>query len=56
MCIPPQNKNPNIYFQKMVSIKSNYPHLKLSMGMSSDYYEALKLKTDYIRIGSYIFK
>jgi len=55
MCIPPQNKDPNIYFQKMVSIKSNYPHLKISMGMSSDYYEALKYKTDYIRVGSYIF-
>lgn len=55
MCIPPQNKDPNIYFQKMVSIKLNYPHLKLSMGMSSDYYEALKYKTDYIRVGSYIF-
>ena len=55
MCIPPQNKDPNIYFQKMVSIKSNYPHLKISMGMSSDYSEALKYKTDYIRVGSYIF-
>jgi len=32
------------------------PHLKLSMGMSGDYKEALSEGADYIRIGSLIFK
>ena len=57
MCIPPVNKKPDHYFEKMVkardAINSN---LSLSMGMSSDYETALKYQSDLIRIGSSFFQ
>ncbi len=57
MCIPPVNKKPDHYFEKMVkardAINSN---LNLSMGMSSDYEIALKYQSDLIRIGSSFFQ
>ena len=57
MCIPPVNKKPDHYFEKMVkardAINSN---LSLSMGMSSDYEIALKYQSDLIRIGSSFFQ
>jgi pyridoxal phosphate enzyme (YggS family) len=57
MCIPPVNKKPDHYFEKMVkardAINSN---LNLSMGMSSDYEIALKHQSDLIRIGSSFFQ
>lgn len=56
MCIPPANEDPIYYFEKMVHIKSKFQNLQLSMGMSSDYQAALKLKSDFIRVGSYIFE
>ena len=44
-------------FQKLLEIRNRLdPSLKLSMGMSGDYKEALKYKTDYVRIGSLIFQ
>ena len=56
MCIPPQNKDPNFYFNKMREIKSNLnDKLLLSMGMSNDYETALKCGSDLIRVGSKIF-
>ncbi len=43
-------------FQKLVDLKHQLsPHLKLSMGMSQDYHIALKIGTDYIRVGSKLF-
>lgn len=56
MCIPPNDNNPNYYFEKMKKIKDNIdPNLKLSMGMSQDYIEALKCSSNLIRVGSKIF-
>jgi len=56
MCIPPQDKDPNPFFEKMNIIKNSINReLTLSMGMSSDYKIALKHQTDEIRIGSLIF-
>lgn len=56
MCIPPNERNPQIYFKKMNDLKDAInPNLKLSMGMSSDYIEALKMNSNYIRVGSLIF-
>ena len=56
MCIPPQDKDPSHFFEKMHSIKTNVnKKLKLSMGMSSDYNTAIEHQTDEIRIGSLIF-
>tara|TARA_B100001057_G_scaffold167809_1_gene168559 strand:+ start:7059 stop:7718 length:660 start_codon:yes stop_codon:yes gene_type:complete len=55
MCIPPVNINPLIFFKKMNEINKsfNFPHL--SMGMSSDYIDAVKHSATYLRIGSSIF-
>ena len=56
MCIPPNNSDPNIYFEKMLNLKTQVnTNLKLSMGMSSDYLVALKYQSNLIRIGSMIF-
>ena len=56
MCIPPNDGNPQIYFKKMNDLKDAInPNLKLSMGMSGDYIEALKMNSSYIRVGSLIF-
>jgi len=56
MCIPPINDNPVIYFEKMVMLRDNLnPLLNLSMGMSGDYEEAIKFKSNMVRIGSLLF-
>ena len=56
MCIPPQDKDPRPFFEKMNVLRSNInKKLILSMGMSSDYEIALECQTDEIRIGSLIF-
>ena len=56
MCIPPINKDPSSYFLKMSSLRNSInPELKLSMGMSSDYENAIKLGSNLIRVGSKIF-
>ena len=57
MCIPPEGKEPEFFFEKLINIKNNIdPSLKVSMGMSNDYKQALKKNSDIIRIGSMIFK
>ena len=56
MCIPPVNSQPDLYFEKMLSLREDLnPKLKLSMGMSNDYEVALKFHSDMIRIGSLLF-
>ena len=56
MCIPPLNKDPRYFFEKMLKIRKNIDdHLTLSMGMSSDYKIALELNSNEIRVGSLIF-
>ena len=56
MCIPPFDKDPRFFFDKMLKIKEkSNNNFVLSMGMSSDYKVALRYKTDEIRIGSLIF-
>lgn len=55
MCIPPIDKPPELYFQKLQSLaKINNVH-ELSMGMSSDYIKAVEFGSSFIRIGSLIF-
>ena len=57
MCIPPNNMNPDPFFDKMLSIRNSLSSsLSLSMGMSSDYREALKKESNLIRVGSKIFE
>ena len=56
MCIPPINKDPRFFFEKMLKVRNNInDHLTLSMGMSSDYKIALDLNSNEIRVGSLIF-
>ena len=55
MCIPPISKPPEIFFREMNVLKNNLNLEELSMGMSSDYLDAIKNSATYIRIGSKIF-
>ena len=55
MCIPPNDKNTKIYFSEMNKINQKINFSELSMGMSSDYLEAIKNNATYIRVGSGIF-
>ena len=56
MCIPPINLDPLPFFKKMQKLKTDNNLAELSMGMSSDYKEALDCGSTYLRIGSAIFK
>ena len=56
MCIPPVDKDPIIFFKKMINLKNELnKKLLLSMGMSNDYEEAIKYESNLVRIGSKIF-
>jgi len=56
MCIPPMDLDPRPFFEQMQKLKINNNLSELSMGMSSDYNEALHYGSTYLRIGSAIFK
>ena len=55
MCIPPINDQPKKHFSLLVeeAKKNNLSHL--SIGMSADYDDAIKLNASYIRIGTALF-
>ena len=55
MCIPPADKNPSAYFKEINLLNNSYDFTELSMGMSSDFIEASKNSSTYLRIGSSIF-
>jgi len=55
MCIPPVNVNPEGYFEEMNELNKSLDFNELSMGMSSDFFLAVKHSATYIRIGSSIF-
>ena len=55
MCLPPADDNSSLYFNEMNLLNSNFGLSELSMGMSSDYIEAAKNSSTYLRIGSSIF-
>ena len=55
MCIPPLNEETSKYFSKMNEINKKLKLNELSMGMSSDYLEAIENNATFIRIGSSIF-
>ena len=55
MCIPPLKKSSDIYFKEMNILNKNLNLNELSMGMSSDYLDAIKNSATYVRIGSNIF-
>ena len=57
MCIPPNGEPPSFYFDRLRRLRDNLnTELKLSMGMSNDYIDALKNNSDLIRVGSMIFR
>ena len=47
MCLPPKNKDVNTYFKKMLELKKKIGVVDLSMGMSSDYIEAIKFEFSF---------
>ena len=55
MCIPPLEKSPEIFFKEMNILNENLNLKDLSMGMSTDYLDAVKNSATYVRIGSSIF-
>ena len=55
MCIPPNDDNQKKYFSLMNDLKDELKLKELSMGMSSDYDDALRFNSTFIRIGSKIF-
>ena len=55
MCIPPFEKPSEKFFKEMSILNKNLNLKELSMGMSSDYLDAIKNSATYVRIGSNIF-
>ena len=55
MCIPPNNINPEFYFEEMKNLNQALDLKQLSMGMSSDYLIAAMKQSTFIRVGSGIF-
>ena len=55
MCIPPNGKNTEKYFEEMNRLNKNFDLKELSMGMSGDYMEAISHGATFIRVGSKIF-
>ena len=55
MCIPPIDEDPEKSFLRMNYLKKKFNFEELSMGMSSDYLNAIKFNSTYLRIGTNIF-
>ena len=55
MCIPPENLDSEIYFSEIQKLNNELQLNELSMGMSSDYLNAIKYKSTFLRIGTSIF-
>ena len=55
MCIPPFEENSSKYFSEMCELNKKLDLTEISMGMSSDYLNAIEFKSTYLRIGSNIF-
>ena len=55
MCIPPQEGDVKNYFSQMLELNKSLNLKELSMGMSSDFLEAIERGSTFVRIGSKIF-
>ena len=55
MCLPPIDKDPEIFFSEMSKINNDLKLQELSMGMSEDYLKAIEYYSTYLRVGSKIF-
>jgi len=55
MCLPPAKQDVRPFFKKMRELNLALGLKELSMGMSSDYLEAIELGSSFVRVGSKIF-
>jgi PLP dependent protein len=55
MCIPPINESPAKHFQIINELTKEYGLGRPSIGMSSDYEQALDFNPKYIRLGTLLF-
>jgi PLP dependent protein len=55
MCIPPINEDPKMHFQLISSLSIDLGLGGASIGMSSDYLDALDFNPQYIRLGTLLF-
>jgi PLP dependent protein len=55
MCIPPVTDNPSPHFALLAKIAERNGLHELSMGMSADFEQAIRLGATYVRVGSAIF-
>ncbi len=55
MCIPPDNKDPKLFFKDLLNLNDKIKLPEISMGMTNDYLDALEYRSTYLRIGTGIF-
>lgn len=55
MCLPPEKQDAKPFFKKMKELNKDLGLKELSMGMSSDYLDAIQFGASFIRVGSKIF-
>ena len=55
MCIPSEKNEPRESFNRMQKLNAKISTNELSMGMSSDYIDAIEFGATFVRIGSKIF-
>ncbi|OIQ28472.1 MAG: YggS family pyridoxal phosphate enzyme [Alphaproteobacteria bacterium MedPE-SWcel] len=55
MCIPPVDEEPSLHFALLAKIAARNGLSGLSMGMSSDFEQAIALGATHVRVGSAIF-
>ncbi|MDA9710642.1 YggS family pyridoxal phosphate-dependent enzyme [Candidatus Pelagibacter sp.] len=55
MCIPPNEGDVKFFFNQMFQLNNSLNLKELSMGMSSDFLEAIEQGSTFVRIGSKIF-
>ena len=54
MCLPPINSNSHQYFDQLKNVSQQLNLNDLSMGMSSDYEQAILSGSTYLRLGTII--
>mgnify|MGYP001197468936 CR=1 FL=1 len=55
MCIPPIDQSPKKHFEMINKLSKDHGLKGLSIGMSSDYLDALEFNPTYIRLGTTLF-
>jgi pyridoxal phosphate enzyme (YggS family) len=55
MCVPPRSEDPTLHFSKMAQWRNRLGLEYLSMGMSTDFRQAVGCGATHIRVGEAIF-